>query len=201
MAWGLIGAAALGAGASIYSANQAASSQASANQMSLDIAREQMKFQKMMYNHRFRATVHDLQKAGLNPALATTAALSGSIPQGAGASFKSEGEVSSQIISQGLGNTANTVAEIMKKLAETDKIKTETEAMKPSANIGAALDVAMKSGMNEAKSASEKLPTYAKKVATDVLSTNSARGAGMTQLGYNLILNYLKGIKPNIKKD
>lgn len=72
---GLIGAAAIGAGASMYSAGQA-------NKMSRDIAREQMHFQEIMSNTAYQRAVEDMKKAGINPMFLANGGAGASTPVG-----------------------------------------------------------------------------------------------------------------------
>ncbi len=77
MSWGAvasaggdIGSAALGAWASYEGARQAAEAQGATNVANLNIAREQMKFQKEMSDTAYQRRRRDLVKAGYNPLLA-----------------------------------------------------------------------------------------------------------------------------------
>lgn len=66
---------------------QAASNTASANEMSRQIAREQMAFQKNMSDSSFQRAQKDLRKAGLNPILAVSQG-GASTPAGASAAVQ-----------------------------------------------------------------------------------------------------------------
>lgn len=75
---------AIGAGVDIWSANKLAQGQESANEKNVQIAREQMAFQREMSNTAHQREVRDLQAAGLNPVLSANAGASS--PAGATAS-------------------------------------------------------------------------------------------------------------------
>ena len=78
----------IGAGGQIYANQQTAKSVAGANEMSRDIAREQMAFQEAMSNSAYQRAVRDMRKAGVNPLLAISKG-GASTPAGAGFSAQS----------------------------------------------------------------------------------------------------------------
>lgn len=80
MAWGVVGAAAIGA-IGTYAGG------ASANNMAASESGRGRAWQKDMYKHRYQYTVKDMRKAGLNPILAAQFG-GGSSPSGMQASFQ-----------------------------------------------------------------------------------------------------------------
>ncbi|AXL15039.1 DNA pilot protein [Microviridae sp.] len=71
-----IGAAAIGAGASVFGAGKA-------NKTAKKIMREQLAFNQINYRMRYRFTMEDMKEAGLNPILAYKQGVGGAAAQGA----------------------------------------------------------------------------------------------------------------------
>lgn len=154
--WWQLAAAALGAAADVYSANSAQSGARQQNKMNLQIAREQMGFQREMSSTAYQRAVGDLKAAGLNPMLA---AMNGgaSTPPGASAHMVNENAESSRILSNAVPkaiNTAMGVATVDQVKAQTQKTSAETR--KTTAEARAIEDTLPFTAQN-AKVASEKL--------------------------------------------
>lgn len=140
--WGQILGAAASIGADLWSADRAYQGQKDANRTNLQIAREQMGFQREMSNTAYQRAVADMRAAGINPMLA---AMKGgaSTPPGASTRVESEHAASSQItsgavakaagIKQMLATTAATAAQARKTDAEAKII----EAQVPNAALTA----------------------------------------------------------------
>lgn len=80
----------IGAVGSLLGGVMGSSGQRDANRKNLQIAREQMKFQREMSNTAYQRGVKDLEAAGLNPMLAIRGADAASTPQGASATMENE---------------------------------------------------------------------------------------------------------------
>lgn len=122
----MIGAAALGG-------MLGKSGQDSANRKNLQIAREQMDFQKYMSNTAHQRSVRDLRAAGLNPILAAKAPAS--TPQGASATMLN----SNAQLAANVSGLTQSLANVRQTEAQTKKIIAQTQAIKPASEIGGAV--------------------------------------------------------------
>lgn len=96
--WPAIIGAAAGLAGDLFGANSARQGQEDANRTNLQIAREQMGFQREMSDTSYQRSVADLRKAGLNPMLALMKG-GASTPPGASTRVESETAISSGIMS------------------------------------------------------------------------------------------------------
>lgn len=115
------------AGASVWGAH-------SANRASRDSSREQMAFQERMSSTAHQRQMQDMQKAGLNPALA---AKYGGASTPGGASFTAQNEMSGlpESVTTGLSvarfklEKAQTLSQIEMNAASAEKIRAETRML------------------------------------------------------------------------
>lgn len=119
----------IGAGANIYSARQVAKGQASANDQTLQSARERMAFEERMSSTAHQREVEDLKKAGLNPVLSANHG-GASTPTGANVEFGNEAPDYSDVGTKAV-NTAIQMAQIKKNFELMDEdIKNRKETNK-----------------------------------------------------------------------
>ncbi len=158
-----------------------------------DLAREQMAFQKMMYENRHRMTVTDLRAAGLNPILsAMYGAAGGSVPPGSARDINIPDPTPS--IAQGSSaqnQLALTKEEIKYKreLGKTEQEKRHLMAQQSGQAVSASAQMKMSTALDATrmpgalksmKIDQSKAGTAFKfldKASTIVPFTNSARGA------------------------
>lgn len=142
--WGAIAGGALGLAGSIYGANSASKAAGASWKQQVLMAMFQRDWEKEKMQNAYQWTVEDMEKAGLNPILATRngANSGGGITTGAGdtSGLKSAGQIAAQGLSQiiptaisaytGLKNTENqttqTDADRILKLSEAAKNAEET---------------------------------------------------------------------------
>lgn len=99
--------------------------QRQANRANIQMAREQMDFQKNMYSARYQTMVEDLRKAGLNPALAYSQGPGGS-PGGAMAQVQDE-----------LGKGVSSAMEFRRFMQELKYLKAQTKVAETQASLNA----------------------------------------------------------------
>lgn len=123
-------------------------------------ARAQMAFQERMYRHRYRYTMQDLRKAGLNPILASEVG-GGGTPSGAG--------YQSPNIMESVSNSARALAMDM---ANFNLIRSQTLESKARAaqSAASAREIGAKATMLEAEVPKAQLK---EKVSTDIMGTLS----------------------------
>lgn len=128
----------LGAGVSGLSSLGGGLLQGSQGQAS---ARAQMAFQERMYRHRYRYTMQDLRKAGLNPILAAEVG-GGSAPSGAGYGYPN--------VLEGVSNSARQVASEIASIQSIRQEISESRARESAAKAQARLTKA-NAGLVEAE--------------------------------------------------
>lgn len=130
------------AGASILGGMLGASGQRDANRANLQIAREQMDFQKTMSGTAYQRAVADMERAGLNPMLAYSQGGASTPP---GASAKMENVLGAGVSSaMASGNLVAAAQQAQQSQAMTDQIqattkKIESETMEHDVNAARAL--------------------------------------------------------------
>lgn len=100
-------------------------------------ARAQMAFQERMYRHRYRYTMQDLRKAGLNPILAAEVG-GGSTPSGAGHSMPNIMEGVSNSARQTAMDVAN-IQSLRQGMAESRARESASRAQARASNAGAGI--------------------------------------------------------------
>lgn len=146
--WGAVAGGALGLAGSIYGANSASKAAGASWKQQVLMAMFQRDWEKEKMQNAYQWTVEDMEKAGLNPILATRngANSGGGITAGAGdtSGLKSAGQIAAQGLSQiipaaisaysGLKSTENqttqTEADRILKLSEAAKNAEETPKIK-----------------------------------------------------------------------
>jgi len=131
--WGAVGSI-VGTGADVWM-------QGKANRATKKLAREQMRFQKIMSNTAHQREVEDLEAAGLNPILSATGGSGATTPGGASATMentaKDLGRKSKEIteamqqIKQSKAHVRNTDEDTVKKGKEGDRLDKEINEVLP----------------------------------------------------------------------
>lgn len=131
----------LGAGASIYGANEAADAQRSANETNIELAREQMAFsaaqadremdfQRNMSNTSYQRGIEDMRKAGINPIMAAGNG-GASTPSGAmGSGTAAHVDAVPSVVSNALSSATDvfrTVADVRKSFADADAARASAD--------------------------------------------------------------------------
>lgn len=126
--WNFVIPAVAGLAGDLLGASAARSGQAEANRTNLQIAREQMGFQREMSDTAWQRSVKDMKLAGVNPMLAFMKG-GASTPPGATTRVESETGVSSQIMANsGTRLAQNLALGLQMKQAEASARKTNAEA-------------------------------------------------------------------------
>lgn len=113
----------LSVAADIFGADSARQGQREANETNLQIAREQMGFQREMSDTAYQRAVKDMKAAGLNPMLALMRG-GASTPPGASAHMENEQALASGYISSAF-KKATEILSVRKMSAEARKIEAE----------------------------------------------------------------------------
>lgn len=146
--WGAIIGAGIGLAGTIFSARQAAAGQASANALNIELARQNREFQEYSYKHRYQWTMQDLRAAGLNPMLAASNGVGGSL-SGSVIPVQNVYGQAAQITSSGVGEAISSAvdvyragtegelrgAEVAKVGAELHKIAAEVAQISASTDL------------------------------------------------------------------
>lgn len=122
-------AAAIAAAGQIAGGMISSKGQAGANEMNLQIARENRAWQQKMSSTAYQRSAHDLKMAGLNRILAL--GKPASTPPGNIATMQNE----KAAVGQSVGNAANMAANTALQIAQARKLQAETNIIEPKATI------------------------------------------------------------------